>query len=56
MTAVLGGEATWTPGFPSVPSFPCPVGQLLAGELVGTGDVDDIEWSQSSAGPYIVFN
>jgi Ubiquitin 3 binding protein But2 C-terminal domain len=53
MTAVLNGEATWTPGFPNVPSFPCPAGQLLAGELVGTGDVDDIEWLQSVAGPYI---
>jgi hypothetical protein len=55
MTAVADGEATWTPGFPSVPTFPCPAGQLLAGELVGTGDVDDIEWSQSTAGPYILF-
>jgi hypothetical protein len=55
MTAQLDGEATWTQGFPSVPSFPCPAGELLAGELVGTGDVDDIEWTQSLAGPYIVF-
>jgi hypothetical protein len=55
MTAQLGGEATWTQGFPSVPAFPCPAGELLAGEFVGTGDVDDIEWLQSSAGPYILF-
>jgi hypothetical protein len=55
MTAVANGEATWTPGFPSVPTFPCPAGELLAGEFVGTGDVDDIEWSQSTAGPYILF-
>lgn len=55
MTAQANGEATWTDGFPSVPTFPCPAGVTLAGELVGTGDVDDIEWSQISAGPYILF-
>jgi hypothetical protein len=55
MTAVLNGEASWTQGFPSVPSFPCPAGQLLAGELVGTGDVDDIEWLSINAGPYITY-
>jgi hypothetical protein len=55
MTAVANGEATWTPGFPSETSFPCPAGETLAGELVGTGDVDDVEWSQATAGPYILF-
>ena len=56
LTAVADGEAYWTQGFPSVPSFPCPAGQLLAGELVGTGDVDDIEWqSVNRAGPYIYY-
>lgn len=55
MTALAGAEAVWADGFPNVRTFPCPGGELLAGELVGTGDVDDIEWIQSSAGPYILF-
>ena len=55
MTAFVGAEAQWTAGFPDpAQSFPCPTG-LLAGELVGTGDEDDIEWTVPGAGPYIKF-
>lgn len=57
MQAHLAGDATWVPGFPADgQSFPCPAGQIIAGELVGTGDVDDIEWVQGSGiGPTITF-
>ncbi|KAF2096154.1 hypothetical protein NA57DRAFT_78925 [Rhizodiscina lignyota] len=54
--AALGEEAT--PGADGITthiSFPCPAGQLLAGELVGVGDVDDIEWDSATGGPFITY-
>jgi hypothetical protein len=57
MQAFLSGEATWVNGFPTTgKSFPCPAGQTLGGELVGTGDVDDIEWLAGNSGTYIQFS
>jgi hypothetical protein len=54
MTARRDGEATWVDGFPTFgKSFPCPAGQTYGGELVGTGDVDHIEWVAANSGPYI---
>ncbi|KAH6711914.1 hypothetical protein BKA61DRAFT_611805 [Leptodontidium sp. MPI-SDFR-AT-0119] len=56
MQAYLPGEAKWVEGFPTYgKSFPCPSGQTLAGELVGTGDVDDIEWLAGNSGTYIKY-
>lgn len=56
MAASLPGEATWVAGFPSEGrSFPCPGGQLMAGELVPTGETDDIEWDGSVAGAYMLY-
>jgi hypothetical protein len=56
MQAFLPGEAQWLDGFPTTgKSFPCPSGQILAGELVGTGDVDDIEWVAGNSGAYIKY-
>jgi Ubiquitin 3 binding protein But2 C-terminal domain len=57
MKANLGGEATWVDGFPQPgKSFPCPAGLKVAGELVGTGDVDDIEWvAGNGVGAYIKY-
>ncbi|KAH7396068.1 hypothetical protein BKA64DRAFT_675246 [Cadophora sp. MPI-SDFR-AT-0126] len=55
MQAYLPGEAQWLEGFPTYgKSFPCPSG-TLAGELVGTGDVDDIEWLAGNSGAYIKY-
>lgn len=54
MTARLNGEATWVDGFSTLgKSFPCPAGQTYGGELVGTGDVDYIEWLAANSGPHI---
>jgi len=60
--AKLGAEATpGADGITTTTSFPCPAGQLLAGELVGTGDVDDIEWAPNQCGgaaqcgPFLTF-
>jgi len=56
LKAVLNGEATFLDGFPTAgESFPCPYGYELAGELVGTGDADDIEWNGLLAGPYLSY-
>jgi Ubiquitin 3 binding protein But2 C-terminal domain len=57
MAAYIPGEASWESGFPQLwESFPCPYGEQLAGELVGTGDQDDIEWlSGNTAGAYIKY-
>jgi len=56
LQAYANGEAKFIDGFPTVAkSFPCPAGQLLAGELVGTGDVDRIEWNEYLAGAYISY-
>jgi hypothetical protein len=51
--AVPGGSATWEQIFNGAPQFPCPAGQLLAGELVGVYDVDHIEWDIQTGGPQI---
>jgi hypothetical protein len=56
LKAILPGEASFVEGFPApAKAFPCPYGQILAGELVGTGDVDRIEWYSGSAGPYLKY-
>ncbi|KAH8701334.1 hypothetical protein GQ44DRAFT_55074 [Phaeosphaeriaceae sp. PMI808] len=56
MAAKLGGEATWIAGFPTFgQGFPCPAGETYGGELVGTGDVDHIEWIAGNAGPYVKY-
>jgi hypothetical protein len=56
LTAYLPGEATWVDGFPTAgQSFPCPSGKTLGAELVGTGDVDDIEWLAGNSGSYIEY-
>jgi hypothetical protein len=49
-------EATYVEGFPNkAHNFPCPYGQLLAIELVGTGDIDLIEWNGPTIGPYLSY-
>jgi hypothetical protein len=35
--------------------FPCPIGQTLAGEIVGRWDEVDIEWNTAVAGPRIIY-
>jgi hypothetical protein len=55
MTAKVGGEAEWVPGFPTFgQGFLCPAGQTYGGELVGVGDNDFIDWFATS-GPYIQY-
>jgi hypothetical protein len=54
LTAVKPGSAVWLDGFPNEgQAFPCPAGQLLAGELVGAGDVLNVQWDGQGEGPYI---
>lgn len=51
-----GGEARpGADGISTVVSFACPAGQVLAGELVGVGDKDDIEWTLAQGGPFITY-
>jgi hypothetical protein len=48
-------EATWVDGIPqTIKSFPCPTG-TWAGEFVGVGDQDDIEWSGTGSSSYFTF-
>ncbi|KAH8722863.1 hypothetical protein GQ44DRAFT_570165, partial [Phaeosphaeriaceae sp. PMI808] len=48
------GEADWLSGFPNDgQGIPCPAGETHAGEFVGTGDVDHIEWLASKQVVYI---
>jgi len=35
--------------------FPCPIGQTIAGEIVGRWDEVDIEWDVTKAGPRITY-
>jgi hypothetical protein len=54
MQAVKPGSAVWLDGYPQEgKAFPCPAGQLLAGELVGVGDSVDVQWDGIGEGPYI---
>lgn len=54
MRAQPNAAATWVAGLPTFgQSFPCPAGKTYGGELVGTGDVDHIEWLASTSGAYI---
>jgi hypothetical protein len=54
MRAQPNVAATWVAGFPTFgQAFPCPAKQTYGGELVGTGDVDHIEWLASTSGAYI---
>jgi hypothetical protein len=54
MRAQPNAAATWVAGFPTFgQAFPCPAGQTYGSELVGTGDVDHIEWLASTSGAYI---
>jgi hypothetical protein len=56
MAAKPDGAATWLAGFPVFgQSFPCPGGMTYAGEMVGAGDTDRIEWLVGTSGPYITW-
>jgi hypothetical protein len=56
MKAVVGGEATFLDGYPTAgKSFPCPYGYKFAGELVGTGDNDNIAWDDYLSGVYLSY-
>jgi len=56
LKAVANGNAVNVEGLPPVAGegFPCPAGQLLAGELVGAGDQVQVKWDAATEGPYIV--
>jgi hypothetical protein len=54
--AVSPGEAkAGADGITTATTFPCPAGRLLAGEIVGVGDTDHIEWAKGQ-GPFLSFN
>ncbi|KAI9774071.1 MAG: hypothetical protein M1840_005164 [Geoglossum simile] len=49
--AVVGGEATVVMEFGGQNSFDCPAGHRITGELVPTGDLDEIRWDVYTEGP-----
>jgi len=56
LQAVKPGVADYLEGFATGErKFPCPAGAVVAAELVGVGDVDEIEWDVATGtdGPYI---
>lgn len=53
LQAIKPGVASYVAGFPVIgQGFPCPAGMTLGGELVGVGDVDEINWDGEGEGPY----
>ena len=55
LQAVLPGEATYVADvYPKTgASFPCPYGGSFGYELVGAGDLVDIEWTPPASSSYI---
>lgn len=56
LQAALSGEATFLLDYGAAAYvFDCPYGLKMGMELVGTGDVDDIEWDWATSGAYFVY-
>ena len=55
MTAIVPGEAAYVADvYPKTgASFPCPYGGKFGYELVGAGDLVDIEWTPPTSSSYI---
>ncbi|KAH0556622.1 hypothetical protein GP486_005542 [Trichoglossum hirsutum] len=52
--AVKGGPATLVMAFGNQGPFDCPAGHRYTGELVPTGDYDEIRWDVYTEGPEII--